>query len=242
MFIHKGIQKNNRMKKAIFCLSTMVAISRCTSSEIGNSKDVNPETIYTSYNISYKEGDESVNCRAQFRFGGNKGTTLVLNTPAQVSLDEQQLKIDSNKVEGAYYFKSLPIAGFSGKHFLDFTDINKKIYKEAFVFTPFRLKSTIPATISKQALTLEFAGLQNGTPINVSIVDTASSTQNINAKPTIAENKITIAAAEIGKLKAGPITIEIETNDTQNLKNTTKEGGIISLVYRLKTKKVVLKN
>ncbi|MBI1779887.1 MAG: hypothetical protein HYR66_00695 [Sphingobacteriales bacterium] len=78
-------------------------MNSCTSSEIGDSKDVAQDKIYQSYNISYSENDEKLSATAVFRFAGSNGTTLVLNDPGKVELDDELIKVDSSKFRGAYY-------------------------------------------------------------------------------------------------------------------------------------------
>jgi len=83
-----------RIILSIFICTSLLA---CTSNEIGNSKDVNPDTIWFDYRISGEEGKEEVTTMLQFRFGGENGTTLVLNEPAGVELDGARIKGDSSK-------------------------------------------------------------------------------------------------------------------------------------------------
>jgi hypothetical protein len=121
-------------------------ISSCTSNEIGNSKDVNPDAIYFDYKIWAEEGKQDVSIMLQYRFGGANGTTLVLNDPAKVELDGASSYLpDSSRMTGAFYEVIKPLAGFSGDHKIIFTDINKKQYEEEFSFQPFKLSTEIPA-------------------------------------------------------------------------------------------------
>ena len=89
-----------------------------------------PEAIYTSYNISYTEGDEHISCRATFRFGGKNGTTLVLNSPTKVQLDGETLKVDSSRFSGAYYQVDKPFASFKGEHAFTFFNANNSTTKK----------------------------------------------------------------------------------------------------------------
>src|SRR6478735_6391121 len=93
-----------------------IFIFSCSSNEIGNSKDVNPETIYLDYEIYYDNGDDSVSCYLQYRFAGENGTTLVLNSPAGVSIDGNNIPVDSNNISGAFYLKNFYAKNFTGKH------------------------------------------------------------------------------------------------------------------------------
>src|SRR4030095_14281414 len=119
--------------------SDLISIfSSCTSNEIGNSKDVNPDAVFFDYEVWAEEGKD-VTVNLQYRMGGKNGTTLVLDEPSKVLFDGEQLKVDSAKGIGAYYEIQRPFSSFAGKHSITFTDLNKKEYKEEFEFTPFTL-------------------------------------------------------------------------------------------------------
>src|SRR5215207_4234070 len=128
------------MSRTNFFISTVTLTSTfflfsCTSNEIGNSKDVNPDAVFFEYKIWADESREEVTVNLQYRMGGKNGTTLVLGEPSKVLFDGEQLKVDSAKVTGAYYEIQRPFSSFAGKHTILFIDVNKKEYKEEFEFT-----------------------------------------------------------------------------------------------------------
>ncbi|MEP6677542.1 MAG: hypothetical protein ABJA78_20440, partial [Ferruginibacter sp.] len=92
------------MRRLNFFLLTVIIISAasCSSDEIGNSKDVSPDTIYQQYSITYNESESSADIFVQFRFGGSKGTTLVLNEPSSIQFDGTMIKVDSGGYKGAW--------------------------------------------------------------------------------------------------------------------------------------------
>ena len=142
-------------------ISTLVFLFSCTSDEIGNSKDVNPEAVFFDYEVWAEEGKEDVTVNLQYRMGGKNGTTLILDEPSKVILDGEQLKVDSAKVTGAYYEVQRPLASFAGKHTINFTDLNKKEYNEEFEFTPFSLEPDVPSTLNRGDLVFNFKGLDS---------------------------------------------------------------------------------
>jgi len=97
------------MMQRIFIATAILALSSCKSNEIGNSKDVNPDAIYQEYQVWAAEGDKEAAFTALFRFGGDAGTTLVLNGNSHVNFDGKLLKADSSYTMGAYYRAHLPI-------------------------------------------------------------------------------------------------------------------------------------
>ena len=140
------------MRKLFLLSAITILFFSCTSNEIGNSKDVNPDAVYFDYKIWGEEGKEDITVLLQYRFGGKNGTTLVLNDPASVNLDGKEIPADSSKLTGAFYELMKPINNFSGKHSIVFTDLNKKKYEEEFSFQPFTLKAAIPAQIKRDDL------------------------------------------------------------------------------------------
>src|SRR5690242_16682538 len=115
------------------------SIISCTSNEIGNIKDVNPETIWFDYKVWGEEGNEDMTIMLQFRFGGSNGTTLMLDTPSKVELDGIELKADSSRMTGAFYEAIRPVKDFGGKHSIVFTNTNGKKHREEFRFQPLSL-------------------------------------------------------------------------------------------------------
>ena len=126
------------MQKIIIAAAILL-LAGCKSNEIGNSKDVNPDAIYQEYSVLVTEGDSEATFNAQFRFGGDNGTTLVLNDKSQVSFDGKALAVDSSDGMGAYYQTKLPNAFAAGNHKWTFTDNNEKSYTNAITLQPFTL-------------------------------------------------------------------------------------------------------
>ncbi len=149
----------------------LLVLISCSSNEIGNSKDVNPDAVFFDYEIWADEGKD-VTVNLQFRRGGKNGTTLVLDEPSRVLLDGEQLNADSAKVTGAYYEIQKPAALFTGRHTISFTDLNKKEYKEEFEFTPFTLEPEIPSILNRGNLIFKFKGLDSINHLSEILTDT----------------------------------------------------------------------
>ena len=222
------------MKQVIFFFSFSVFIFSCTSNEIGNSKDVNPEAVYFDYKIWGEEGKEDVTVMLQYRFGGKNGTTLVLNEPAMVSMDGKQIAADSSKLTGAFYEIMYPLNNFSGKHTISFTDLNMKKYEEDFEFLPFTLKTKIPAQLKRGDLVFEMEGLNPVDYIRVFATDTSFESRGINRIDTVKNGRILISMTDLQSLVNGPINLEFYKEDERPVKKETKEGGMISITYGVK--------
>jgi len=225
------------MKRIYFL--TLISISAsflfsCTSNEIGNSKDVNPDAVFFDYEIWAEEGKEDVTVNLQYRMGGKNGTTLVLDEPSKVTLDGEQLKVDSAKVTGAYYEVQKAFNSFTGKHTINFTDLNKKEYNEEFEFTPFTLEPNVPAILNRGDLVFNFKGLEPVDYLNVILTDTSFKSADINDIDTIRDGRLVIKADRLSALINGPIHLQFFREQVLPLKKPTKEGGKFIITYGLR--------
>jgi hypothetical protein len=222
------------MKQFVLFFSFSILIFSCTSNEIGNSKDVNPEAVYFDYKIWGEEGKDDVTVLLQYRFGGKNGTTLVLNDPAMVSLDGKQIPADSSKLTGAFYEVMYPINNFSGKHTISFADLNMKKYEEEFEFRPFTLKTKIPDQVKRGDLVFEMEGLNPVDYIRVFATDTSFESPGINRIDTVKNGRLLISMTDLESLVNGPINLEFYKEDERPVKKGTKEGGVIAITYGVK--------
>jgi len=216
------------------CLVSLVFLFSCTSDEIGNSKDVNPDAVFFDYEVWAEEGKADVTVNLQYRMGGKNGTTLVLDEPSKVILDGEQLKLDSAKVTGAYYEVQKPLSSFTGKHTINFTDVNKKEYNEEFEFTPFTLEPDVPSTLNRGDLVFNFKGLDSVDYLSVILIDTSFTSADINDVDTVRNGQLVIKADRLSALINGPIHLQFYREQTLPLKKATKEGGKFMITYGLK--------
>jgi hypothetical protein len=216
------------------CLVSLVFLFSCTSNEIGNSKDVNPDAIFFDYEVWAEEGKEDVTVNLQYRMGGKNGTTLVLDEPSKVMLDGEQLKVDSAKVTGGYYEVQRPLTSFAGKHSINFTDLNKREYNEEFEFRPFSLEPDVPSTLNRSDLVFNFKGLDPVDYLSVILTDTSFTSADINDVDTVRNGRLVIRSERLSALINGPIHLQFYREQTLSLKKSTKEGGKFMITYGLK--------
>jgi hypothetical protein len=215
------------------CFVSLVFLFSCTSNEIGNSKDVNPDAVFFDYEVRADEGKD-VTVNLQYRMGGKNGTTLVLDEPSKVMLDGEQLEVDSAKVTGAYYEVQRPLSSFTGKHTISFTDLNKKEYNEEFEFNPFTLETKIPLTLNRGDLVFNFKGLDSVDYLGVVLTDTSFTSADINDVDTVRNGRLVIKADRLSALINGPIHLQFSREQSLPLKKATKEGGNFIITYGLK--------
>jgi len=215
-------------------LVSLVFLFSCTNNEIGNSKDVNPEAVFFDYEVWAEESKEDVTVNLQYRMGGKNGTTLVLDEPSKVILDGEQLKVDSAKVTGAYYEVQRPLISFTGKHTINFMDLNKKEYNEEFEFTPFTLEPDVPSILNRGDLVFNFKGLDSVDHLSVILTDTSFTSADINDVDTVRNGQLVIRADRLSALINGPIHLQFYREQTLPLKKSTQEGGKLMISYGLK--------
>lgn len=218
---------------ALTLISTLFLLS-CTSDEIGNSKDVNPEAVFFDYRIWAEEGREDVTVNLQYRMGGRNGTTLILDEPSKVLFDGEQMKVDSAKVTGAFYEVQRPLASFEGKHVITFIHIDNKEYKEEFEFVPFTLDPEVPVVMHRGDLVFTFKGLDSLDQLGVTLTDTSFNSSDINDLDSVKNGRLVIAASRLAALVNGPINLQFYKEIDRPLKSTTREGGRLYISYGLK--------
>lgn len=216
------------------CLGSVILLASCSSNEISSIKDVNPDAVYFDYQVWAEEGKDDATINLQYRMGGKNGTTLVLDEPSKVSLDSEQLNVDSATLTGAYYEVQRPIVSFTGKHTITFTDLNKKEYKEEFEFTPFTLEPDVPATVVRGDLVFNFKGLDPIDYLSVILTDTSFTSKDINDIDTVKNGRLVITADRLSALTNGPINLQFIRELDKPVKNGTKEGGRLYISYGLK--------
>lgn len=207
--------------------------------EIGNSKDVNPETIYFDYSIT-QNGTTDADLLLYFRFAGPNGTTLVLNEPSQVKLDGVIIPLDSSDGMGAYYEQGIPYNKLTGTHEIVFTDINGKKYANSFQWNNMTCDESIPGRISLEQLFIPVQGGINGDELEVTVNDTAFDTNESTLQLKIKNGGVIIPADAFAIQKEGPVDISISKNTENALAHTTAEGGRIRMYQHIKTLSTVL--
>lgn len=217
-----------------FLLFILILITSCKNNEIGEGKDVNPESIYFDYQVFGEEGKDNMTVLLQYRFAGPNGTTLVMDDPAKVEFDGKLLTVDSSKLGGAYYEDWVPLNKFTGSHNIVFTDLDQKQYKETFNFQPVTLKTEIPAKVHRRDLVFDLNGLDTLDEVRIILTDTSFNSPDINRVDTVKNGKITISKKDLEKVVNGPVYMELIKEAERPVKNGTNEGGTLSVSYALK--------
>ncbi|MEO7210662.1 MAG: hypothetical protein ABIY35_06945 [Chitinophagaceae bacterium] len=223
------------LRKQIFSVMVFTSLLfACNNNEIGDSKDVNPESIYIDYQVLYNENLDSINCFLQYRFGGKSGTTLVLTPPSHVNFNGENIAVDSSPILGAFYRKRFLRVGFEGANTIQFTDSKNEMHEETFNFEPF--SCSVAPTVFKQpdGVAFTFEGVQNNDSILFEISDTSSVSPNMDTIILIKNNKLIIPASAFIKLSPGILDFKFQKKQGRPLKNPLAEGGEFIFQYILK--------
>ncbi len=233
---------NRQFGFVVFLILPVLFFASCSGDGSNSSKDVKQQSIYFDYQVWGEEGNDEVTILIQYRVGGKYGRTLLLEEPSRVELDGQPIKADSTKMTGAFYEVQKPVSDFGGTHSIVFTDINKKKYREEFVFQPVSLAGTLPDSLRRGDLRLELKGLDKEEDvIRVLLTDTSRYSEGIDRMDTVRNGRLIIKKEELTALVNGPVHLELFHEKERPVKNATAKGGRISFSYRL-SREFTLKN
>ena len=219
----------------VFAYSMVGLLASCNNNNVRfDDKEINPEAIYFDYKIWGDEERNHLTVRLQYRLGDSEGPTWLIPDPGKVELDGELMEPDSSKRNGVWYELSKPLDEFEGKHVIVFTNYNDKEYKEEFDFKAISLKREIPAVINRDDLVFELDGLNPEDQIRVLLTDTAFYSRGIDRVDTLRNGRIHVSLQDLENLKNGPVAIEFYKEMEKHLKETTSEGGRLSISYGLK--------
>ncbi len=211
-------------------LFSAIAGAGCHSN---SNKSQNNYPAYADYRISGAEDQENVTAIFQFKPDSASTQSIMLDAPAQVTLDEEIITADSANFTGVYYEIQKPLKTFTGSHTVIFTDASGKAYRQVFNFTPFHLETIIPATVKRQDITLHITGLKPVDVLRLVVIDTSFTTADINMVDTITNGVLTISRRQWSNLAPGPVTLQLFKEEEQTLNNAASKGGHLSITYRL---------
>jgi hypothetical protein len=200
-----------------------------------------PGEVYFDYRVRGREENDNLLIRAQFRAGDNEGEAIQVVAPGFVSFDGEKLPADSTKMDGYYYETFRPTHSFAGKHSFVYSDSGKIEYKEEFEFQPFSISSALPDTLKRTDLEIPLEGVQEGDVLTLIMIDT-SFENGITRKEEIQDNLLRITSEDLGKLDTGPVQLELVWETEIPVRNGTKAGGRILMVYSLKREFILSDN
>lgn len=211
-----------------------VNVAACTNTE-REQKAATPGTVFFDFKIWGDEDKGEVTCLLQFRMGGPNGATLLLEDPAKVELDGEIIQADSAKLAGAFYETIKPVNEFTGKHSIVFTGVDRKEHKEDFEFTPFQVSGELPQKLKRKPFTIRLAGFpENETKIHIALTDTSFTTNDVNEIADVVNGEVKVTETMLNKLRAGPIVLELSTENERVVNKGANDKGRIWIRYGLR--------
>ncbi|HPD64517.1 MAG TPA: hypothetical protein P5050_03540 [Bacteroidia bacterium] len=230
------------MKYIILSVSLIMTLwlFACVSGEIADSKDVAQSEIYTKYYISMEEGEHNALVEAVFRFGGTKGTSLILTDPSYISINGKKMK-GTERLFTGYYYSELLRQPDDYQYVFTFYDYTGKKYENTFslypagIDKPSSISQTSPTEISVKGLPL-----QKNETFKLTIIDTSGTEKTIKVNKT-GTQKIIVEPADVSELKQGPCKIYLTREIFLKPANCPQIGGIYEGTYKSKVRKSVIK-
>ena len=108
------------------------------------------------------------------------------------------------------------------------------IVMDGLVYSAPTVDPKIPGQIKRGDLVFEMEGLNHIDYIRVFATDTSFESPGINRIDTVKNGRIIITMTELESLVNGPINLEFYKEDERNVRNGTKEGGVIDITYGVK--------
>lgn len=214
----------------ISATSTLILHS-CASTEVADSKDVNQETIYQSYHITYNDQSSEITAKAIFRFGGAKGTTLRLTPPAQVLFNQQVLEGRERLLKGYVYQLNMP-GSKSNNYSFSYTDLDSNHFTNTSVVHPIIRLVTPDSLAQFQKSLVEVVGepFDPNEDISINISDINGKREHIRVQ-MIDQNKFEIPALSLKSLAIGQGFIQLQRDNYHKITQGQPIGGELSTTY-----------
>lgn len=223
------------MTKGFFAgaLLGIAATTSCTNMESTKEAMEGPDAVFREYRVWAEEGGEWATGLFQFFVNRKEKSSFELAGPASVALDGEVLAPDSAAVTGVFYEVRKPLQGFEGKHTITYTDANKKVYKDEFLFRPFRMVNRLGQKVNRSGLLLELEGVEDEDLIRVVATDTSLEGSGINEIDTVRNGQIDLRQRFDEEIVNGPVLLQLFREQELPLESKPR-GGKISITYSVK--------
>jgi len=233
--------KNSLAHVSIIALATVFAsyFVSCASSEIADSKDVNQAKIHFSYTVSYDaSAGDFYSVTTQFRFGGNKGTTLRLSSPSKVLVNDTEMEEQSDSFSGCYYEST--VSGTNAVT-VKFTDTENKEYVNSVTVNSVKAKKVDMIDADKKTM-IAWDGkpLEANEVMWITIEDNEGNTA-VASTDIVGSKYLVITPEDMQSLVAGSAQYYLSRKYENVLKSAADEGGAWYVDYKSENIPVDLK-
>ena len=218
----------------LFFLSIFL-VACINNNKAGKQQGLRPGAFYYDCQVWAAESDSDVHIMFQYRNADVVDSLLSRKDSGYALFDGAPMDRDSSRYNGTIYEAIQPLAGFAGPHTITFLDGQKKEHQETFRFAPFALAQELPERQKKEPFTIR---LKNFPPeaqtIRLVMTDTSFTSRDVNEEMQVENGEINITKKQLANLVAGPVTLEIYSEDERPLKQTATEDGRVLLLYNLR--------
>jgi len=177
------------------------------------------------------EGTQEVTGLVSFHSLGNTYKSIFLPHPARIEIDGMPFTLDSSSHSGVYFHMTSPLEEFWGEHILLITDEKGKQYQWPFHFPEVRLKTEIPAELTRSDLQFQLEGLSDSDRVRVFLEDTAFRSVGINRLDSPRNGAIHVSRAELEDLNNGPIQLELSREVSTRMQLYKPFHGSLGISY-----------
>lgn len=224
-----GLNQISFNKINIFVFSFLVFCS-CASNEVADSADVNQDRIYMRYLITYNaKNHNEFNHNAQFRFGGSRGTTLILSEPAYITVNDREMDLKVRSLRGAFYTAKTQLDEKLITY--EYADTEGEKYINHVEVVPISLRNKSEISInSRTNIYFEGEPIGRNDKILLEITDNEGNT-NVITNSTYGSNYIVVKPSHLEMLKPGAGEMSVTRSTRLSLKESTSMGGLIKITY-----------
>ena len=233
------------MRNRFYVLSAAMlfifGLAGCSVNTVG-SKDVQPSAIHQAYTASYSEDLASTEFFATFRVGGSTGTTVRLESPSVLRVDNDE--IAAHNFFGTHYSNKMSpgLRRVIGVRWTDQTGAN---YHNTIVIRPFLLRIDQLQIRSNQSYQVAFSAPEYDADDSFG----ATLTQSLAQGPSTVINGRALAGAsgliqfdvrDLANLRPGFATLSVYRTTNHRLTQATREGGYATGTYRARAVQITV--
>jgi len=226
-------------------LMISLLFAACRSNDTANSSFVKQSEIHQEYYIEQEAGKPAT-ARAQFRFGGNTGTTLVLDQKASITFNGGTMSPTTGliNIDGTFYLTEFANDSPS-QHTFVWTDNDGKQYTNKLALNPIAMTSPVAMIDKSKGIKLQLQGpaLVTGEEIVWELTDTSGKSIKMYCRPDQSSGTtfaINFTPDEIAGLYPGPCVMSLHRRLRKNVDEGTNLGGSMEAVYKTADQKVML--
>lgn len=217
----------------------ILAAGACTDQPESLNPEIQHSQFFRDYRITGDDESGHITVLVQFREGGPDGPGILLDTTGAVIFDGYRLDADSSRNHGTYYEQRWLASEFDGTHELRFVRGTGDTLVEQFDYPVFGFAQPFPEKVPVADLEIELTGLSGNDSLHILLLDTAYKSRGIDRYITLKNNTIILTAEDLGRLRKGPIVMDIYRDVEQALTDGEETSGRLAISFALRRRFVL---